>query len=298
MGQTRHLPLFSVLLLVTLIPPTLTTCPADPPNCPGIRNGIQQSANSTHIIAGVFSVSAWRVKASDTRNQDCSLCADSRLTDGSGSAPVRGPAASRPAGSSTVSRTLRFAVEQSEALILATQQLNDATFSHFGYDITDSCGNHFGTDCIQTLDPMSTTLATIVGPYYADASVSLDNSEVLSIFSRLGATNSSTGRLIFSLLDVPFSYTQAMRPFATGKGSAQVIMLQPSCELQALAAVDFVARVEWLDVTVIGSGDACGTAALRVFKEELDRKGIACHFEVRHACLLASYPWCATSECI
>ena len=244
-------------------------CPAQPPNCPGVSNGIRMSANSTHTLAGVFPVSLWQV----VRNE-CSLCADAPRSNSTGATD----------STTTSSSTQLFAVEQSEALIVATELVNSMTHLdgsvNFGYDIRDSCGNHMGSDCINTLDPLANTLATVVGPYYAGMTASLDDDEVLSIFSRLDAKNGSTDRLIFSLLDVPFSYARTMGRFASGNGSAQVIMLEPSCELQALAAVDFIARKRWLDVTVFGNGDACGRASLRAFKEELDRKGIACHFEV------------------
>ena len=92
------------------------------------------------MIGGVFSISSWRSKS-------CSLCSDDPIVH-------------------------RASVELAEALVLATEILNNATEEEdvaFGYSIDDaSCGNHRTAECIQSLTPTRSTLATFVGPYYAN----------------------------------------------------------------------------------------------------------------------------------
>jgi hypothetical protein len=56
-------------------------------------------------------------------------------------------------------------------------------------------------------------------------------------------------------------------------------MFQQTCELQASAALEFAIRLGWKDVTVVGSGDACGAAALRLFKERWDT--VPCGFKLK-----------------
>ena len=261
MAMEEHLYLLSTLLALTFPSATCqSVCPTAPwpPDCPGVNNSLRKTSGSSLVIGGVFSVSSWRVRKD---KQDCSLCHKT------------------PENEAT---TIRFAVEQAEALILATELLNNMTGlgdDFFGYDITDSCGNHLSKQdktCISKLSPLRNTLATVLGPYYADISVSLDDPEVISIYSRL-TSKSQDGRGIFSVLDVPF-LNSANSP--TGSVSTQVVMFQQTCELQALAAVDFIVYQRWEHITVIGSGDTCGAAALRTFKQELERKGVACNFEV------------------
>ena len=40
-------------------------------------------------------------------------------------------------------------------------------------------------------------------------------------------------------------------------GKSQIVMFHQTCELQTLAAVDFLLQERWWNVTVLGSGDAC-----------------------------------------
>jgi hypothetical protein len=220
------------------------------------------------VIGGVFSLSTWRVQVQGNTfaDQYCSPCLD--------------PGQSTGPGESRASTVSRFAVEQAEALILAVEILSSMTDlgdESFGFDITDSCGNHLpgSNSCLSKLSPLDKTLATIVGPYYSHISLSLDEPEVLSIYSRLAENKQG----IFSLLDVPFPNS-----LNTPRSSAhaQVVMFQQTCELQAMAAVDFVVHERWERLAVIGSGDPCGVVSLRKFKQELNKKGVACNFEVKY----------------
>lgn len=238
-----------------------------PPDCPSPVNALRNINESSYVIGGVFSLSTWRVQVQGNTlaDQYCSPCLD--------------PGQSTGPGESRASTVSRFAVEQAEALILAVEILSSMTDlgdESFGFDITDSCGNHLpgSNSCLSKLSPLDKTLATIVGPYYSHISLSLDEPEVLSIYSRLAENKQG----IFSLLDVPFPNS-----LNTPRSSAhaQVVMFQQTCELQAMAAVDFVVHERWERLAVIGSGDPCGVVSLRKFKQELNKKGGACNFEVR-----------------
>ena len=203
------------------------------------------------MIGGVFSISSWRSKS-------CSLCSDDPIVQ-------------------------RASVELAEALILATEILNNATEEEdvaFGYSIDDSCGNHRTAECIQSLTPTRSTLATVVGPYYAEQSISLNETEQSILYKHLNGFPPHDDKGIFSLLDVPFSYSTDVQNFVATLDMSQIVMFHQTCELQALAAVDFILQERWWNVTVLGSGDACGTASLRLFKQELMRRNIFCHFQV------------------
>ena len=57
-------------------------------------------------------------------------------------------------------------------------------------------------------------------------------------------------------------------------------MLQQTCKLQALVAVDFLAQEGWGDVTLVTSEDYCGGESTLLFKQQIDDKELNCHFNV------------------
>ena len=266
--------MFTFLVPVFALATCQSVCPAPPwpRDCPGVKNGLRKTDETSLVIGGVFSISPWRVDSRNQNQQECSLCRRTRE------------------GAATATATaIRFGVEQAEALILAIQLLGNLTGFRdqlLGYDITDSCGNHKSEQksCISQLSPVANTLATVVGPYYADISVSLIESEVVAIYSRL-TPKPGSNQGVFSLRDVPFLDSPAAQQFIVSSGGidlTQVVMLQQTCELQARAAVEFAVHERWKDITVVGSGDACGAAALRLFKEQLESNKVssACGFKV------------------
>ena len=64
----------------------------------------------------------------------------------------------------------------------------------------DSCGNHRTAECIQSLTPTRSTLATFVGPYYAERSIPLNETEQGILYKYLNGFPSHDDKGIFLFL--------------------------------------------------------------------------------------------------
>ena len=191
----------------------------------------------------------------------------------------------------------RFGVEQAEALIFAAEilrtTLNRTTIS--GHSIYDSCGLVPPTEvvpsesrCVEdqarALNSPDTAaecaLATVVGPFYrGDGSDSFayiydDPNGPLNVYENLLI---GENRGVLSLVDEPF-VPQLQLPIIRN----QIVYMQPSCELQASAAVEFLLAARWQRVAVVVSGDACGEANREAFKEEIRSRRLECDIDAEY----------------
>ena len=243
-------------------------------DCPNpLQTGIVSSPSQSKInIGGLFSNSRFDY-TKDTATPFCSRC--------------NTPPASIPI-------THRFAVEQAEALLHAIELIskydNQGDLGHLGYRIMDTCGyDDIAKDCLagqvgeyRRIDKLIVVLATIVGPFYELFSQSMSKSEFVSLSQDLIAPTLQSSGGVLSLLDLPFWYTTEVVEGIddTSKGM-QFLMLQQTCQLQALAAVDFLAQEGWGNVTVVASGDSCGAESLLEVYNHIERRKLGCHFNVR-----------------
>lgn len=186
----------------------------------------------------------------------------------------------------------RFAVEQAEALLYAVEVIEKELGYPVDYSIMDTCGfnqqEETAAGClesqvrrlIQSGEFFAPLLATIVGPYYSkglllQSLLKEDFGRLLQVLAANSPGPSSTSTGMLSLLDLPFWDYQ-------NEATARFVMLQQACELQALAAVDFMAQEGWGTVTVVASGDACGGKSLLEVHSHIQRKRMECHFNVCH----------------
>ena len=232
-----------------------------PPSCPSDK-APSCDIYSGLMIEGFFSLSQW---LDDDPINHCSTCQGKNLIS-------------------------RFAVEQAEALVqTVTNYVNRATLASIantsvGYKLTDTCGNHRTDRCMSAqaglVQKTTPTMATIVGPYYADHSGSPNDREISKMFTTLAGILPSNDKGIISLLDVPFLYTSAMKNLVATVDNSHIVSFQQSCDLQAVAAVDLVAYLGLVNVSVVASGDLCGEYSLRTFARHVKEKKLECRFNV------------------
>jgi hypothetical protein len=184
-------------------------------------------------------------------------------------------------------------VEQAEALLHAIDLINARSQLYgrqehltIGYGIMDTCGNAEASECFkeQIQEYRNTVinykaLATIVGPYY-DENIDIgDRSMTKKEFAALSTqlTDVYSGGML-SLLDLPFWYSEELQDLDNVGKTSQMIMLQQTCQLQAWAAVDFLAQQGWANVSIVASRDSCGKESLSEIHNHIQRKKLGCHF--------------------
>ena len=180
----------------------------------------------------------------------------------------------------------RSAVEQAEALILATDMINsnpeilpNVTLQ---YAMWDTCGilhSQCAEDQARALVENNDVIGTIVGPYFYDGSERYDEKDIADLYEQVVSVHpaSPSGRALISFIDVPFTYDEDINLYNDLK--ARVAYLQQSCILQARAAVDFLDHVGWQEVSVVASDDNCGTASLQEFASYIEKQGFGCRVD-------------------
>ena len=244
-------------------------CFTDPPNCPDSLTRASITSNTNLVlVAGSFSLSRWDTNVA-TAGPFCTLC------DNNDSVPHR------------------FAVEQAEALLSAVDLMNSVTddseqVGPLGYRIFDTCGNSdVASRCVKAQlnryrreKLLTVALATIVGPYYQKHSpASMSDDELVDLSHALIDADPPSSTGLLSLMDIPFPYSQDVEDVHVSGIGERFVMLQQTCELQASAAVDFLAHEGWENVVIVASGDFCGGASLMQFRDHIDSKNDR-HFKV------------------
>ena len=193
-----------------------------------------------------------------------------------------------------------FAVEQTEAMIESIERINESGMlgnaTRLVYEVWDTCGDDRDSHCIyaQATETFSSELlATVVGPYYSDTSYSMNNDALKALYNNLGLSQRITNirirdRGVWSLLDYPYMYSQDIN---IGDLRDQLVMLQQTCELQAQAAVDFLEREGWYDVTVIVSNDYCGGRSMVKFDQAVKQSRSYCRFDVNYVQESGNIDW-------
>ena len=244
-------------------------------NCPNPTDYamyVDGTTANTTVVGGFFSVSMWDRISEETDSEVCTLCD----------------------ASSAQFPPHRFAVEQAEALLYATDLINAMDRNRMlSYRLYDTCGNDETRDnCARSQmtwlarEKLPRVLASIVCPFYQIHSVSMPESEFVELANNVvnEEEDHSTDLLIqtgfLSLLDSPFLHSSTVKFDVFLPYQNQFLMLQQTCELQALVAVDFLAQEGWGDVTLVTSGDYCGGESTLLFKQQIDDKDLDCHFNV------------------
>ena len=154
----------------------------------------------------------------------------------------------------------RFGVEQVQAFLFAIHLANlKATGSMtYGHRIYDWCGLFSGlsNDC-----RMPTSDAVVVAPLWGDFGKQEEAGSVESLYKRLSGDGAAQVGVVLSGLE--------NEPVSRGATLPTVVYLQQSCASQGQAAVEFLLRAGWTSVSVIGSEDFCGVAAVERFVEQV-----------------------------
>ena len=250
-------------------------------NCPDpLQTAIVSSSSDGLSIGGLFSNSRYKIDAETTR-----------------------PFCTRCQGASNNSLQHRFAVEQAEALLYAIDVIESELGYPVGHSIMDTCGfseelegvtaDFCYREQVRRYRNLQSVLATIVGPYYAyqkhPSSDSMSESEFVDLTrilaAQIAAVQSDSppdSRGMLSLLDLPFLSSDTVESLLPEGFTERFAMLQQTCELQALVAVDFLAQEGWGNVTVVASSDSCGGKSLLEVHNHIQRKKMGCHFNVCH----------------
>ena len=190
----------------------------------------------------------------------------------------------------------RFGVEQAEALIFAVELLLEESrnSSISGYSIYDSCGivpSH-GLGCVRDQaralvipdNKDECALATIVGPFYwGDTSDSLvyNNVELRNVFNQafgVGTTSTEDKRGVLSLVDQSIAFASSV----PAQRDEQLVFMQPSCQVQVSAVVDFLLAARWREVVLVTSGDDCGQKNSDEFRKEIEDRRLACDIRAEY----------------
>eukprot|EP00118_Oscarella_pearsei_P023520 m.282502 g.282502 ORF g.282502 m.282502 type:complete len:1292 (+) comp40657_c0_seq3:71-3946(+) len=228
---------------------------------------VDESANRTDYVGGLFSAHQFVSDPLDGTVTRCSL------------------------KQSDVAESFhRFGVEQMEALFFATELLNrngmldnvtDVGRVNLGNSVYDTCGDL--TSCADNQakalavpnNPKEHVFASIIGPYYRESTAYIDSDDLRRLYEdAINGGSSGRDHGVLSLVDEPLNIFN--NPTLQSL-SLYTVYLQPTCKLQARAAVDFIVKVGWQEVHVVSSGDRCGIANLIAFSQALEDKGLLCH---------------------
>lgn len=235
-----------------------------PDNCPRLTTASQRLPNATgrvFTVGGLFSI----------HQQDIN--------------PITGKTECTATSPSLKPRFHRNAVEQAEALILAVETINsnpeilpNVTLQ---YAMWDTCGllhSQCADDQARALVENSDVIGTVLGPYFYEGSETHTEYDVVGLYKQVVShdESSSNRRAAIPFIDIPYVYRDSGFYLDMKEN---LVYLQQSCILQARAAVDFLDRVGWQEVSVVVSDDNCGSGALQEFHTYMNSQGLECSLD-------------------
>ena len=159
----------------------------------------------------------------------------------------------------------RFAVEQTEAFYLAATEISEnATLLSLHAVVASTCGAEEGS--CDTRTSVSDAInafardanAVVVGPLYGWSEGG--DASLFSVYNRAAGKRDGA---IFPLVHSPIPFVRLVeQPFLLTK----VVYVSQTCRQLAEAAIDVITALQWKNVTLVTSADACGSAARVAFE--------------------------------